>query len=193
MVTTLTPPRAAKWTVEKLMELNREQVLALWSECPAVDMAELCGEYTGLIPNAGDPEQQQRTAEVMYNENSRLGYWLGKAYFPLSKTKGDGYNRWRRPDGTVERNMRFATEMGTSLIDGKPSLMMYYGAYRHVHVSPGEENTLIDEVRKLTDGIYLGVGTRQNDDGSRSEPGHFALAGPVGKWVGVDDPALELI
>ena len=88
----------------------------------------------------------------MYNEEGPLGYWLGKAYMPLSKTKGDGYNCWRRPGGKVDRYMRFATEMGTSLIDGKPSLIMYYGAYRHRFIPEDKENTLVDEIRKLADG-----------------------------------------
>ena len=41
------------------------------------------------------------------------------------------------------RNLRFGTEAGTSLIDGKPALLMYYGAYN-------EGNTLIDEIRRLS-------------------------------------------
>ncbi len=189
----MTITRTQEWTAEKVMELTREEVLELWGQCPAADVTELVGEFTGLIPNAGDEEKQRRAAEVMYNEDSPIGYWLGKAYTPLNKTRGDGYNHWRRPGGKVERNMRFATEMGTSLIDAKPSLMMYYGAYRHIHVPEGRENTLIDEIRKLTDGIYLGVGTATLPDGSRTQPGHFVLVGPIGRWVGVDDPTLELI
>jgi hypothetical protein len=189
----MTITKAQEWTAEKVMELTREEVIELWKQCPAADMTELVGEFTGLIPNAGDEEAQKRTAEVMYNESGPLGYWLGKAFWPLSKTKGDGYNRWRRQDGTVVHNNRFATEMGTSLIDGKPSLMMYYGAY-HFHLLPeGQENTLTDEIRKLADGIYLGMGTRRMPDGSRSEPGHFALAGPIGEYSRADDPTAELI
>ena len=178
--------KTEKWTAEKVMALTRNEVLELWGQCPVVDMAELDGEYTGLIPNTGDKEAQKRTAEVMFNEAGPRGYWLGKAYKPLSTTKGDGYNHWRRPGDKVERYMRFATEMGTSLIDGKPSLMIYYGAYRHRLVPEGEENTLTDEIRKLADGIYLGMGTKELPDGSRSAPGHFALVGPIGKWLGVD-------
>ena len=181
------------WTEEKVLALTRDEVLELWGECPAVEMAELCGEYKGLVPNAGNEEAQKATAKHMYNEAGPLGYWLGKAYSPLSHTKGDGYNCWRRPGGKVERYMRFATEMGTSLIDGKPSLMMYYGAYRHRFVPEGKENTLVDEIRKLADGVYLGVGTNAMPDGSRTPPGHFALIGPIGKWVAVDDFTEELI
>ena len=182
-----------KWTRENIMELNREQIFELWKQCPAAEMTELVGEFDGLIPNAGDEERQRRTAEIMYNENSPQGYWLGKAYWPLSKTKGDGYNRYRRPGGRIECYMRFATEMGMSLIDGKPSLMMYYGAY-HLRLLPEDmENTLTDEIRKLADGIYLGMGTVRMPDGSRSEPGHFVLVGPVGEYRRADNPTEELI
>ena len=63
------------WTEEKVMALTKDEVLELWGNCPAVEMAELCGEYTGLIPNAGNEQAQKATAEVMYNENSRTGYY----------------------------------------------------------------------------------------------------------------------
>ena len=179
------------WTRERVLGLSREELLALWSEAPAVEMAELDGEYEGLVPNAGDPETEARVNEKMFNENSAIGYWLGKAYTPLSATTGDGYNRWRRPGGKVERNIRFGTEMGPSLIDGKPALLMYYGAYVRADGSH-PRSTLVDEIRKLADGVYLGLGTRANEDGSRSRPGHFAMVGPVGEWVGVDDLEAEV-
>lgn len=184
---------AQEWTEEAVLALTRDEVLDRWGQSPAVEMAELNGEYKGLIPNAGDEEAQKRTAEVMYNEDGPLGYWLGKAYTPLSHSKGDGYNCWRRPGGKVDRYMRFGTEMGTSLIDGKPALMMYYGAYRHQFVPEGKQNNLVDEIRKLADGVYLGVGTTLNEDGTRSAPGHFALMGPTGNYQGADDATAELI
>ncbi len=181
------------WTEEKVMALTRAEVLELWGKCPAMEMAELNGEYKGLIPNAGNEEAQKATAKTMYNEDGPMGYWLGKAYMPLSHTKGDGYNCWRRPGGTVDRYMRFSTETGTSLVDGKPALMMYYGTYRHRFVPQGQENTLVDEIRKLADGVYLGVGTAKMKDGKRSAPGHFALIGPTGKYFRADDVTAELI
>jgi len=49
------------------------------------------------------------------------------------------------------------------------------------------DSTLVDEVRKPDDYVYLGVGTRKTPDGKRSEPGHFILLGPTDEWVGVDD------
>lgn len=182
------------WTEEKIMALTRDEVIEMWKQAPAVEMAELCGEYKGLIPNAGNEEAQKATAKVMYNEDSVTGYWLGKAFSPLSHTKGDGYNRYRLPDGTIHRFMRFGTEMADSHIDGNPSLIMHYNAYQlqPPYLPEGVENRLMDEIRKLADGFYLGVGTVPLPDGKRSEPGHFVLMGPVGKWVGVDDYQEEL-
>ncbi len=88
--------------------------------------------------------------------------------------------------------MRFSTEMGTSLIDGKPSLMMYYGAYHLRLLPPGTENTLTDEIRKLADGIFLGMATVKLPNGTRSQPGHFVLVGPIGEYRHADNPAEEL-
>lgn len=187
------------WTEERILALTREEVLELWGQAPAVEMAELCGEYKGLIPNAGNHPGTKLNIENMFNENSLNGYWMGKAFCPLSHTKGDGYNCWRRPGDKEERRVRFATEMGTSLVDGKPALMMYYGAYQLKSRPKGQENTLVDEIRKLADGVYLGAGTmvlpeghEYSDGKGRSIPGHFVLLGPVGKWVGVDDFTEEL-
>ena len=126
------------------------------------------------------PDQRQRAiADFMYNEGSARGYWLGKAYKPITENTGEGYNRWRFPGGDVVLNLRFATKMGSSLIDGKPAFLMYYGAFN--------DTTLVDELRKLDDYIYLGMGTTEDEDGNRGDPGHFVLAGPTDDWVGVGD------
>jgi len=181
-----------QWTRENIMELKLEEVIELWKQCPAVEMSELIGEYDGIIPKAENNEGWERMREYMHDENSQPGYWLGKAFWPLSKTRGDGYNRYRHAGGRIELYMRFATEMGTSLIDGKPSFMMYYGAYRLRWIPEGQENTLVDEIRKLVDGIYLGLGTTKLPDGRRSDPGPFVLVGPVGTYIRADNPLEEL-
>ena len=172
-------PITQTWSVEKLLALSKDEVIALWKTLEPPEFRELDGHYMGLVPNAGDAASQEATGNAMYNEDSEIGYWLGKAYKPLGATTGEGYNRWRKPGGKVVLNMRFGTGMGKSLIDGKPSYMMYYGAFN-------ESSSLIDELRKLDDYIYVGMGTVETDDGQRSAPGHFVLTGPTDNWVGVD-------
>ncbi len=175
-------PITETWSVEKLLALSRDEIVALWKGLDPPEFTELDGHYMGLVPNAGDPVTQKATGSFMYNENSLIGYWLGKAYKPTTATEGEGYNRWRKPGGKVVRNMQFSTDMGKSLIDGKPSFMMYYGAYNPA-------STLIDELRKLDDYIYIGMGTTELEDGKRSAPGHFILVGPTDSWVGPDEDA----
>ena len=192
-----------KWTRENIMELTRDEVIELWKQCPAAEMTELVGEFDPVIPDGGDKEVQRRIAVAMFDENSQRGCWLGKAFWPLSKTRGDGYNRWGRPGGKVERYQRFATGMGTSLIDGRPSFLMYYSAYQDRYTGRRGEGLsfdeirkrgigLVDEIRKLVDGIYLLLGTVNLPDGKRSPPGHSVLVGPVSPYVRADNPTEEL-
>ena len=54
---------------------------------------------------------------------------------------------------------------------------MYYGSYH------AESPSFVDEIRKLDDYIYMGVGSSLSADGTRS-PGHFILQGPTDEWVG---------
>lgn len=170
-------PITANYSMERLLAMSREEVISLWGTLPAVSLEELQGHFTGLVPNAGDPERQAQIAASMYDENSEKGYWCGKAYRKTGVNQGEGYNRRRLPGGKIVRTSRFTTEVGPSLIDGKPSLLMYYGAYRE------QAPTFVDEIRKLDDCVYLGVGSVLDANGKR-QPGHFALVGPTDDWVG---------
>src|SRR5260370_1248569 len=123
-------PITSEWSTEQLLALSKEDVISLWSSAPTATLEDLQGHFMGLIPNAGNAESQALAAEFMYNENHRNGYWLGKAYRKTGDNVGEGYNRWRLPGGKVVRNMPFTTEVGKSFFDGKPSLLMYYGAYQ---------------------------------------------------------------
>ncbi|MEI6723823.1 MAG: hypothetical protein WCO67_23930 [Betaproteobacteria bacterium] len=170
-------PISSHWTMERLLKLSHPQIIALWRDLPAATLEELQGHFTGITPNAGDAERQARIAGNMYNEDSERGYWLGKAYRKTGANEGEGYNRWRRKGGQIVRNARFTTEVGVSLLDGKPSLLMYYGSYRP------ENPTFVDEVRKLDDYVYLGVGSTVGADGKRT-PESFVLVGPTDEWIG---------
>lgn len=178
---------SARWTIEELIALNREQVVDLFKTLEAPPLDELDGEFTGHVPDGGDPEARKRIDERMFNENSWLGYWLGKAYRVTGENQGEGYNMGRRPGGQVDRFLRFGTHVGDSQIDGRPSVVMTYGSFNN----PSGERDLVDEIRRLSDGIYLGLGTTRLPDGSRTPPGPFVLTGPIGPWVGVDDEAAE--
>jgi hypothetical protein len=183
-------------TPQRLMRKTKEQLIAMWKTLPAVDIKELCGEYAGYAPWGGGDQaaREKRVVERMYSEASEQGLWFGPAYLPsssipgVSVTKGEGYNIWRKMPGKILRNLRFRTEMGTSLIDGKPASMMYYGAYNN---SAGERDRT-DQIRKVDEGLYIGVSSEKNPDGSRTEPDAFIVVGPNCVWNGVDDEKAEL-
>jgi hypothetical protein len=171
-------PINGHWALEQLLALSRDDVIELWRSAPEVSLDELQGHFMGVIPNAGDSKRQRDTGDFMYNEHSRQGYWLGKAFRKTGPNEGEGYNRFRLPTGEIIRNQRFSTEIGPSLLDGKPSLLMYYGAFYE------PSRNFVDEIRKLDERVYLGIGTSLDKEGSRTEPGHFMLIGPTDEWVG---------
>jgi hypothetical protein len=168
-------------TKEDLQKLTRAQALAFFSTLPAASHEELDGEYEGFLMWPENEEAARRSAEFM----SR---WMGKAYKRTGPNSGEGYNRWRQESG-VSRWMRFATDVAPSNFDGKTVFRMRYGAFRN---DPGAKD-LVDEIRRVRPGLYLCIATLRADDGGRTPPGPFGLAGPVGPWVGVDDPKAEVI
>ncbi|HEX3917311.1 MAG TPA: hypothetical protein VHW60_08225 [Caulobacteraceae bacterium] len=172
-----TPVGAGKWSLEQLLSLTQEEGIALWRELPAPTLQEMNGHYMGLGPEGRDVAFQKGYANYMFNERSERGYWLGKAFRPLSATEGEGYNRWRFPGGRVERNLRMATRVQDSIIDAKPCYVLDYGA-----VNRGM--TLYDELRRLDDGVLIGTATWQTRDGGRSKLNMFVLIGPTDEWVG---------
>jgi hypothetical protein len=184
------------WSVEQIMhEMSREAALELWRSLPAPAADEVHGEYTGHVHDGGDIAV--RKAKTAFFYESVCGFWLGKAYKPGIDGPGEGYNFFREADGSVRRYRRFATEIGPSLLDGRPCLIMYYRAFQNY----AGEMDLVDEIRRLDDGAYLCVYTgteavpgfsTMKPGQARTEPDLFALTGPVGPWVGVDDLKAEL-
>jgi hypothetical protein len=164
------------WTLEKLLALTQAEGIALWRTLPAPALEEMNGHYMGMGPDGANTEYQAGYAKFMFNEHSVRGYWLGKAFRPLNATTGEGYNRWRFPGGRIERNLRMATRVQPSIIDGKPAYVLEYAAFH--------KTTLFDEVRKLEDGVYVGTATVERPDRTRSKLDMFILVGPTDEWVG---------
>ncbi|MEU0569217.1 hypothetical protein ABZ297_28095 [Nonomuraea sp. NPDC005983] len=182
--------------VQQLLALPHPELLALWKTLPAPDLSELDGEYAGYIPILHlSPDEVRATIAQLYEETSSRGSWVGKAFKGSDGTTSEGYNVFRRlgSDGvsqTYLRRGRFATDIAESYVDGRPSLMMRYGAFDN----QVGQNDLIDEVRRYSTGLYVATATTLTETGTgRTRPnGCFLLAGPINRWIGVDDPQAEL-
>lgn len=179
---------SGQWTLEKLLALTQDELMYFWSDLPAVPANELNGHYMGLVPRANDPELQKSLAHI-WDEHSELGgYWLGKAFRPLTETTGEGHNRFRMPGGKIAHKHWFRTYIGDSLIDGKPAYLLDYRTTKpDVSADEFRKNVAVDEFRKLEEFLYLVAATSDDGSGGRTKPIVFVMIGPTDRWVGPTD------
>jgi len=67
------------------------------------------------------------------------------------------------------------TSVIPSRFDGKPQFQLYYSPYRN----PCAWVNVVDELRTLHNGLYLGIGTSGFTEGMRMYRMPFCLAGPI--------------
>jgi hypothetical protein len=217
---------AAVAAFDEYVALSPPECLDIWKSLPPPDFEELSGEFSGhLLPNFNERYHGRQTAGLA-NIDGPNGLWLGKAFVPHCSVSGEGYNVFLRPDGRVERRVGFGTIIGCSRIDGRLSFLMHYSSFHRTIAAPQDplgkpawHRDVIDEMRKLADGVYVGAASSkaqtlaepgredalalQQDYGfelpenitfnDRSNPvlGLFVLTGPIERAPGVDDPASE--
>ena len=116
---------------------------------------------------------------------SRLpgGRWLTKSFLPVGENSGHGYNSFQASNGKVLRKIRMQTRVGPSLITGKGDA--FHLEYRFFANSAALVG-MRDEVRKLSENLYLGLGLVGRGPLWKSKELPFALVGPPEPWVGAD-------
>tara|TARA_R110002124_G_scaffold273851_1_gene443427 strand:+ start:356 stop:946 length:591 start_codon:yes stop_codon:yes gene_type:complete len=188
----LSPESINDLTLERLRHMTEQELLAIWSAAPAPALDELHGEYQSAMPM---PIAERHDD---FHHKYGLGEWIGKAFAPISHANfdGQGHNLCIK-DGVVQRWMRFGTRIGSSIVDGRPALMMHYNAFDNLCAEPD----LVDEIRKVRRSLYVAVCTMAannelfgevDPDTSRTPPLPFLLRGPFALWHGPDDPEFEL-
>jgi hypothetical protein len=182
-----TTPRTVPWNLDDLSATPLKNLIELFLTLPSPSLDETRGEFDGHSP-AYLGEMDSRYREV------GLGRWLGKGYAsePLDQWAGHGYNIWDTGHGVVRRT-RFGWSLGSSALDRGACLVMHYRAFASVLA----DLDVIDEIRRVKEGIYLGIVTTREPsflcphpggpDG-RSYPSTFLLSGPVRPWIGPDNP-----
>lgn len=190
---------------EDLMKLNRKQLMELFFLLDAPSMSEMKGEYRAALLDSG---------YILNNFLATLylhftwGDWQHKAFEPLGQKHGHGYNtfittqskpyenyfvavfmkimtivcslfRMSNPE-RMARIMLNKTSIVSSVFDARPSFQLSYRDYNTFYT-----NTMIDEVRKVNDRLYLGIG-RLTITFGKLNPMPFVLIGPPDPWVGPD-------
>jgi hypothetical protein len=158
--------------------LSAEETLELFKtlECPG--LGEMDGEYRG------EPLRQPSLLATMmtrsFTNNPLLyGKWLSKSFRPVDDTYGRGYNSLTH-FGRVRRQGPMRTLIAPSRFDARPAYQLVYRAY---HSICGFVH-MVDEVRRLEEGRYLGIGTVGFTDARRRIPLPFLLTGPIGPYAG---------
>lgn len=142
---TLTQPNAKELTSMAHSDLV-DMFAAL--ECPT--LSEMVGEFDGT------PLQQPnlvRSAVAAAKVRNRLHLWQTKGFRQIDETSGRGYNvyRWALT-GSNHYSDPMTTLIAPSAIDGRPAFQL---DYRTFNTFCGATN-LVDDVRRVSPGLYLG-------------------------------------
>ena len=193
-------------TVEDLRKLNRQQLVGIFHQLVSPEVGEMRGEYRAMLLDSGNAVNRFLSVLFLY---FTWGMWMHKAFEPVSERHGHGYNTFlatlpRVPEnvfaagaaslfGIVKaafgssspqrmvRMMCNRTFIGPSRFDRRASFHLVYSDYNSFYTS-----TMRDEVRKVNDTLFLGLGTLTITGGTRNIfP--FVLMGPPDPWVGPDE------
>ena len=158
--------------------LSAEETLERFKtlECPS--LGEMNGEYRG------EPLRQPSLLATLmtrsFASNPLLyGKWLSKSFRPVDDAYGRGYNSLNH-FGRVRRQGPMRTLIAPSRFDGRPAYQLVYRAY---HSICGFVH-MVDEVRRVEEGRYIGIGTLGFTDAQRRIPLPFLLRGPIGAYAG---------
>ncbi len=176
----------SEWTVQKILGLKLSEVMALFNTLSAPSFKEMHGEYRANLTDHGS--LFQNLLSQLVTQTSFLdGVWLCKCFEPLSDTDGHGYNSFRK-SGKVIRKYPMKTSIVNSRFDGKPVFQLDYTVYKTLL---GFQN-MVDEIRKINDNLFLGVGTQGFSEKQRMKPLPFTLSSPTDPFVGTDKVYIKL-
>jgi hypothetical protein len=136
-------------TIEELRLMHFDKLKELFDSLPATTMAEINGEYL-----ATPLDQGGWFANIVAPLTTNIcGRWLGKAFAPLSDDNGHGYN-WFQTTRGVRRTLTMKTHVSDSVISPGKSYIVDYCA-QHTWLPA---MSLFDELRTVSDGVFLGFG-----------------------------------
>ena len=159
-----------------LTQMSTPKLLQLFEtlECPTMD--EMDGEFRGQ--QLRQPGPISTLVSVLFTHNPLMfGKWQSKSFRPTAPDSGRGYNTLRNfGRETIQGPM--VTLIAPSRFDDKPAYQLVYRAF---HSVCGFVH-MVDEVRRVDEGRYLGIGTVGFTDAQRRIPLPFMLSGPVAPY-----------
>jgi hypothetical protein len=161
-----------------ILRLSAEELLTLFQTLEAPGLEEMHGEFAALLLRQPNWAAALSGHLTCYNP-LYPGMWLAKAFRPVGEGRGRGYNTSSHLRRVVQR-FPMLTLIAPSRYDGRPAFQLVYRAF---HSYCGFVH-MVDEVRRLQVGQYLGIGTAGFSDTQRRLPRPFLLTGPVAPYRG---------
>lgn len=159
-----------------LREASTFELLSLFRELVAPEIEEMHGDYDATLL-----KQPSLAADIngFFAVGLPFSPWLSKGFRPVNDSEGRGYNSFRQ-FGKVVQRYPMQTVIAPSRYDGRPSYTLIYKAYSS---TCGMIN-MVDEVRRLDDGLYLAIGTYGFSKRKRQIPLPFALRSTGRPYLG---------
>jgi hypothetical protein len=171
-------PATRTLTEADLLAMPFKELMALFGTLPAPSVKEMNGEFAARLL-AQPSTLAQLIGNLTVNNPLMPGRWQCKAFTPLSADRGQGYNAFTHLGRKVQR-YPMRTLIAPSRYDQRPAYTLVYAAFRSmcgaIH--------MVDEVRRVAPGLYLGIGTWGFTDRQRRTPLPFVLRGPVAPYAG---------
>lgn len=174
---------ADKAVYSDIKDLPKSKLIQIFYAAEAPDIYKLDGEIMGELAPVrilfflGD-----FFTKYIYGEGDK---WIGKGFHPCGSDRCWGYNIFesaeQKDNNQILRKRKMATYVAVSNIDKRNSYMIDYTPY-----NKGLVHIFRDELRKINEGLYIGMGYLNFPGGSRINfP--FILHGKTGKWVGLTE------
>jgi hypothetical protein len=177
------PSTSQTITARDLRMMPRDEVVDLYGRLSAPPFEEMHGEFAASLLDQGSGSGYLLAAFAV----NMKGRWLCKAFEPSGPNQGHGYNSFMTPRG-VRRAARMRTRLGPSKLcgDANEAFHLEYADLNNIRqggLGGALLHTMFDEVRKISVGLYLGIGRAGFTARMRNELHPFLLEGPVAPFV----------
>lgn len=146
-----------------------KELVTVFEALSAPSLEEMDGEYlaTGL-----DQGGRLKNLIALLAVNWK-GKWLGKAFHPVLENRGEGYNFFQNgPE--ILRTLRMCTYVDESQVTSGDSYHVDYSVFHRGFIAGSGR----DEIRKISDGLYLGFGRFTYSERAKKKRAFFLLEGP---------------
>ncbi|MCB0221340.1 MAG: hypothetical protein KDH09_16710 [Chrysiogenetes bacterium] len=152
----------------ELRKMPREDLVILFKELPSPSLEEMNGEFAATLLDQG-AAWENLVGKLAIN---LPGKWRSKAFLPVSSSASRGYNGFVLRGRDVRR-FQMRTSVGASKLTTGESYHLDYSTYNGGYIG-----TMRDEVRKVDEHLYLGIGRVGFTKWERRRLLPFLLEGP---------------